>query len=255
LLSQLNFDNIGNNISIAKGVISLNNKKILKLPILVCVLLSFLLVACSSPAKEHNSTTNEKPSENQPSTVGASSPTEKGPNDINPVATIEMESGKIIKVELFPEIAPNTVRNFISLSNKGFYNGLTFHRIIPGFMIQGGDPKGNGTGGPDYNIFGEFSSNGFNNPLKHTRGVISMARSGNNNNSAGSQFFIMHEDYPSLDDKYAAFGNVIEGLDTVDEIANVKTGANDKPIEPVKIKSITVETFGVSYKDVEKYDK
>ncbi|WP_031271224.1 peptidylprolyl isomerase [Clostridium punense] len=165
-----------------------------------------------------------------------------------------MENGKTIKIELFPDIAPNTVRNFLSLSNKGFYNGLTFHRVIPGFMIQGGDPKGNGTGGPDYSIFGEFNSNGFNNPLKHTRGVISMARS-KSKNSAGSQFFIMHEDYPSLDGEYAAFGNVIEGLDVVDEIATVEKGANDKPVNDVKIKTITVETFGVNYKEVEKYNK
>lgn len=232
-------------------------KKLLKLSLLLCLSMSFFFAGCSTTAKENkenNSTNVNKASENPTSDKDKTTITEKGLNDKNPIATIQMENGKTIKIELFPDIAPNTVRNFLSLSNKGFYNGLTFHRVIPGFMIQGGDPKGNGTGGPDYSIFGEFNSNGFNNPLKHTRGVISMARS-KSKNSAGSQFFIMHEDYPSLDGEYAAFGNVIEGLDVVDEIATVEKGANDKPVNDVKIKTITVETFGVNYKEVEKYNK
>lgn len=177
--------------------------------------------------------------------------TEKGKNDKNPVATITMEDGSIIKVELYPEIAPNTVRNFISLANSGFYNNLTFHRVIKNFMIQGGDPEGTGIGGPGYSIEGEFSKNGFPNELKHKKGVISMARS-QNPNSAGSQFFIMHNDAPSLDGSYAAFGKVIEGIDVVDKIANVETNSQDKPTKDVKIKNISVETFGVNYKEPEK---
>lgn len=164
----------------------------------------------------------------------------------NPIATITMNSGKTIKLELYPTIAPNTVNNFISLANSGFYNGLIFHRVICGFMIQGGCPNGNGMGGPGYSIKGEFTSNGFTNDLKHSRGVISMARS-MFPNSAGSQFFIMHEDSPHLDGQYASFGKVIDGLDVVDEIANVKTDYSDRPREDQKISSITIETFGVNY--------
>jgi peptidyl-prolyl cis-trans isomerase B (cyclophilin B) len=153
---------------------------------------------------------------------------------------IEMENGKVIKIELYPEIAPETVANFEKLVSEGFYNGLTFHRVIKGFMIQGGCPKGNGTGGPGYNIKGEFASNGFENTLKHTRGVISMARA-QDPNSAGSQFFIMHQDAPYLDGQYASFGKVVEGLDVVDEIANVRTNPfNDKPIESQVMKSVTI---------------
>ncbi len=164
----------------------------------------------------------------------------------NPQVTITMESGKTITVELYPEVAPNTVNNFISLIKKGYYNGLIFHRVIAGFMIQGGCPNGNGMGGPGYAIKGEFSSNGFTNNLKHDRGVISMARS-MMPNSAGSQFFIMHEDAPHLDGQYSAFGKVTEGLDTVDEIANTLTDYNDRPKDTQKISSMTVETFGVDY--------
>lgn len=153
---------------------------------------------------------------------------------------ITMENGKEIKLELYPDKAPKTVENFLSLVNKGFYNGLTFHRVISGFMIQGGCPLGNGTGGPGYSIEGEFASNGFNNDLKHTRGVISMARA-MNPNSAGSQFFIMHKDSPHLDGQYAAFGKVVEGIEVVDEIAGVKCDYMDKPVEPQIIKSIIVE--------------
>ena len=166
---------------------------------------------------------------------------------MNPIITIEMESGKNIKVELYPEKAPNTVNNFISLANSEFYNGLIFHRVISGFMIQGGDPNGIGTGGPGYHIKGEFAGNGFKqNDLSHERGVISMARAGHPD-SAGSQFFIMHEDADYLDGQYAAFGRVLEGMAVVDEIANVKTDWNDRPYEEQKIKKMSVETFGVDY--------
>ncbi len=156
------------------------------------------------------------------------------------MVTIEMANGKKIKIELYPEIAPITCANFEKLVKDGFYNGLTFHRIIPGFMIQGGCPLGTGTGGPGWNIKGEFNSNGFKNDLKHTRGVISMARS-MMPNSAGSQFFIMHEDAPHLDGQYASFGKVVEGMDVVDEIAEVPTNYNDAPLEPQVMKSVTIE--------------
>lgn len=166
----------------------------------------------------------------------------------NPIVTIEMENGDIIKVELMPEIAPNTVNNFISLINKGFYDGLVFHRVINGFMIQGGCPDKNGMGGPGYSIVGEFSLNGFENNLKHKRGVISMARA-QHPNSAGSQFFIMHQDSPHLDGSYASFGEVIEGIDNIDKIANVDTDFSDRPLKEQKINKITVDTFGKVYKE------
>ena len=158
----------------------------------------------------------------------------------NPIVRITMDSGKTIRLELYPEIAPVTVENFLDLVKKGFYDGLTFHRIIPGFMIQGGDPSGNGTGGPGYKIKGEFRSNGVKNDLKHERGVISMARAFDPN-SAGSQFFIMHEDAPHVDGEYAAFGKVIEGLDTVDEIASVETGFQDAPVNKVIMEKVEIE--------------
>ncbi len=169
----------------------------------------------------------------------------------NPIVTFEMENGDVMKAELYPEIAPNTVNNFISLVKKGFYDGLIFHRVISGFMIQGGDPKGIGVGGPGYSIKGEFLQNGFKNDLKHSRGVLSMARSGNPN-SAGSQFFIMHEDSPHLDGGYAAFGKLIEGIEVVDKICSVRTDWNDKPRIPQVMKKVTVETFGVDYPEPEK---
>lgn len=169
----------------------------------------------------------------------------------NPVVTIEMENGNKIKIELYPEIAPNTVRNFISLVNDGFYNGLIFHRVIPGFMIQGGCPQGSGMGGPGYSIKGEFSGNGFNNPLKHDRGVLSMARSARPD-SAGSQFFIMVEKSPHLDGQYASFGKVIEGMEEADRIVAVKRDYNDRPREEQRMKTVTVDTFGENYGDVEK---
>ena len=164
----------------------------------------------------------------------------------NPIVTIEMENGGVMKAELYPEIAPNTVNNFISLVKQGFYDGVIFHRVIPGFMIQGGDPEGTGMGGPGYHIYGEFRQNGFDNRLKHTRGVLSMARA-MAPNSAGSQFFIMHENAPHLDGQYAAFGKVIEGIEEVDKICAVRTDYNDKPRIPQVMKKVTVETFGVDY--------
>ena len=171
----------------------------------------------------------------------------------NPIVTIEMESGKVIKAELFPEKAPNTVNNFISLVKSGFYDGLIFHRVIEGFMIQGGDPAGVGTGGPGYTIKGEFAINGFSkNDIKHERGVLSMARA-MSPNSAGSQFFIMHKNSSHLDGQYAAFGKVVEGMQTVDEIASVKTDWNDKPKTAQVMKKVTVETFGEEYPQPEKY--
>lgn len=158
----------------------------------------------------------------------------------NPIVRITMDSGKTIRLELYPEIAPITVENFLDLVKKGFYDGLSFHRIIPGFMIQGGDPSGNGTGGPGYKIKGEFKSNGVKNDIKHERGVISMARAFDPN-SAGSQFFIMHENAPHLDGEYAAFGKVIEGLETVDEIASVETGFQDAPVNKVVMEKVEIE--------------
>ena len=169
----------------------------------------------------------------------------------NPIVTIEMENGKKIVAELYPDIAPQSVRNFISLANAGFYNGLIFHRCIYGFMIQGGCPDGTGMGGPGYSIEGEFTSNGFQNDLKHTRGVLSMARA-MDPNSAGSQFFIMHMDAPHLDKQYAAFGKVTEGMDVVDAIARTpRSMFNDKPTHEQKMKTVTVETFGVEYPEPE----
>lgn len=168
-----------------------------------------------------------------------------------PIITFEMENGDVMKAELYPEIAPNTVNNFISLVKKGFYDGLIFHRVIRGFMIQGGCPNGNGMGGPGYGIKGEFTQNGFKNDLKHSRGVLSMARS-MMPNSAGSQFFIMHMDAPHLDGAYAAFGQVIEGLDVVDKIASVATDYSDRPMMEQKIKSVTVDTKGINYPEPEK---
>ena len=164
----------------------------------------------------------------------------------NPVVTIVLNNDKVLKAELYPEIAPNTVNNFISLIQSGFYNGVCFHRVIEDFMIQGGDPQGTGMGGPGYSIKGEFTSNGFKNELKHTRGVLSMARS-MNANSAGSQFFIMHQDSPHLDGQYASFGKLTEGFDVLDEIATTKTDWSDRPYEDIYMKSVSVETFGVEY--------
>ena len=169
----------------------------------------------------------------------------------NPIVTIEMENGDIMKAELYPAVAPNTVNNFISLVKKGFYDGLIFHRVIKGFMIQGGCPDGTGMGGPGYCIKGEFSHNGFQNDLAHTPGVLSMART-MMPDTAGSQFFLMHKTSPHLDGEYAAFGKVFEGLEIVDKIANVRTDYSDRPLEKQQIKSMTVETFGVDYPEPNK---
>ena len=170
----------------------------------------------------------------------------------NPVVTFTMEDGGVMKAELYPEIAPISVNNFISLINKNFYDGLIFHRVIRGFMIQGGDPEGTGCGGPGYSIKGEFSQNGVENNLKHTEGVLSMARS-MAPNSAGSQFFIMHKTSPHLDGSYAAFGKVIEGMDIVNKIAETATDYADRPLEDQRMKSVTVETFGIDYPEPDKF--
>lgn len=169
----------------------------------------------------------------------------------NPIVTITMNTGDVMKLELYPDIAPISVNNFISLANKGFFDGIIFHRVIKGFMIQGGDPEGIGVGGPGYSIKGEFAANGFENNLKHTAGVLSMARS-MNPNSAGSQFFIMHKDAPHLDGSYAAFGKIIEGMEVVDKIAETRTDWHDKPMEDQVMAKVTVETFGVDYPEPEK---
>jgi len=171
--------------------------------------------------------------------------------DKNPIVTIVMDNAEEIKIELFPKIAPNTVTNFISLINQEYYDGVIFHRVIPGFMIQGGDPDGTGMGGPDYSIAGEFSSNGFPNSLLHEEGIISMART-NDPNSAGSQFFIMVDAAPHLDGDYAAFGKVIEGMDIVHSIVSTKRDSQDKPLEDQKMKKVMVETFGYDYKEPKK---
>ncbi len=169
----------------------------------------------------------------------------------NPVVTFEMENGDIMKAELYPKIAPNTVNNFISLVQKGYYDGLTFHRVIRGFMIQGGCPDGTGMGGPGYNIKGEFNQNGFTNNLKHTAGVLSMARA-MDPDSAGSQFFIMHKDADHLDGAYAAFGQIIQGMDVVDKIAKTDTDYNDRPLDKQKMKKVSVDTKGIEYAEPEK---
>ena len=169
----------------------------------------------------------------------------------NPIVTMELENGGVIKIELYPDVAPNTVHNFISLVSKGFYDGVIFHRVIPGFMIQGGDPDGTGMGGPGYSIAGEFTSNGFRNDLKHTRGVLSMART-MRPDSAGSQFFLMVADAPHLDGEYAAFGRVIEGMEHADRIVGAKRDRMDRPFEEQAMKKVTVDTFGQSYPEPKK---
>ena len=172
----------------------------------------------------------------------------------NPIVTINMENGGVIKAELYPEVAPNTVKNFISLINKGFYDGVIFHRVIPNFMIQGGCPNGNGMGNPGYSIKGEFTRNGFKNDLKHTRGVLSMART-MVHDSAGSQFFIMVQDSPHLDNQYAAFGKVIEGMEVADKIVAADRDYNDRPFEEQKMVKVTVDTFGENYDEPEKIER
>jgi peptidyl-prolyl cis-trans isomerase B (cyclophilin B) len=204
------------------------------LSLVLLLLLSGCGTTKSEPSKEENTT--------QAKVIS--------PDDY-PIVTITMEDNSTITLELYPDKAPNTVNNFVSLVNKGFYDGLIFHRIIPDFMIQGGDPNGNGTGGPGYSIKGEFSENGFENDLKHERGVISMARS-QLPDSAGSQFFIMVADAPHLDGEYAPFGKVIEGMDVVDKIVSSKRDKNDKPVEEIKMKQVTVDTKGIDYEEPKK---
>lgn len=224
-----------------------NINKYLKLILVTLIMTSLVLVGCGTSKSNTNKT-----AENDTKSPSESSETNSSEaNKSLPLATISVEGYGVIEAELYPEIAPNTVNNFIDLSNKGFYNNLTFHRIIKDFMIQGGDPKGDGTGGPGYSIEGEFTSNGFANSLKHTKGVLSMARS-QDPNSAGSQFFIMTKEASHLDGEYAAFGKVISGLDVLEKIENVKTSSNDKPKEDVVIKSITVDTKGITYKEPNK---
>ncbi len=206
----------------------------------------------AAPGVQTGEQTGEQTTEQQPAEPAQNETTTTEEGTMNkPIATITMKDGSVMKLELYPDVAPNTVKNFISLANSGFYDGLTFHRIIAGFMIQGGDPDGNGTGGPGYSIKGEFTGNGFENNLKHSRGVISMARA-MNPDSAGSQFFIMHVDYPYLDGQYAAFGMMTEGFTVLDKIAMSETDRNDAPLVPVVIDTIRVETFGVDYGEPEK---
>jgi|SRR5699024_306734 len=202
----------------------------------------FAVAACSNSANndENNNNNNDNNNQNNSEASGEG----------NPIVTITMEDGSEIKAELYPDVAPNTVNNFISLAQDGYYDGIIFHRVIPGFMIQGGDPDGVGTGGPGYSIKGEFSSNDFENDLAHERGVLSMARSGDPD-SAGSQFFIMHDVAPHLDGDYAAFGKVIEGMDAVDEIASTETGANDKPVEDQVMEKVTVDLGGHDFQEPE----
>ena len=223
----------------------LHIKKYLSLFLMTILMGSLLLTGCGN-AK----TNTEKTGEAAPKTENNNTDSTKENNNL-PVATINVEGYGTMEVELYPEIAPNTVNNFISLANKGFYNNLKFHRIIKDFMIQGGDPKGTGMGGPGYSIEGEFTSNGFANSLKHTKGVISMART-QNPNSAGSQFFIMSGDASNLDGEYAAFGKTISGLEVLDKIESVETNSSDAPKKDVIIKSITVDTKGVEYKEPKK---
>ncbi|MBU3156103.1 peptidylprolyl isomerase [Clostridium estertheticum] len=224
--------------------------KLIKKSMILFTLIFVVFASGCGNIVQKNSDTTSKDVKTQTKVV-----TEKGVKDKNPLVTIVMEDGSTIKIELYPEIAPNTVRNFVSLANSGFYNGLIFHRVMSGFMIQGGDPKGTGSGGPGYAIKGEFSENNFNNTLKHGRGVISMART-DTPDSAGSQFFIVVADSDnnsaSLDGKYAAFGKVTKGMEVVDKIVSVETGSNNKPKKDQKMKKVTVDTFGVKYGEVQK---
>jgi peptidyl-prolyl cis-trans isomerase B (cyclophilin B) len=206
--------------------------------IITVVFIVMIIGGCSSSENEKSNKLDSKP---------------KQTIKDNPVATITMENNDVIKIELYPNIAPNTVSNFITLAESGFYNGVIFHRVIPGFMIQGGDPNGDGTGGPDYHIKGEFTSNGFENQLKHERGIISMART-QAPDTAGSQFFIMVADADSLDGEYAAFGKVTDGMDVVDNIVNAQRDQQDKPLKDQKMKQITIETFGIDYPQPEKIE-
>ncbi|WP_424769244.1 peptidylprolyl isomerase [Paenibacillus sp. sgz302251] len=211
--------------------------------VMLLLMLTLLVIAAGCGANKAGSgNTGETPVDEGPELLGP---------DKHPVVTILLSNDKTIKAELYPEVAPNTVSNFISLIQKGYYDGLIFHRVIPGFMIQGGDPDGTGMGGPGYSIAGEFAGNGFENKLKHTRGVLSMARS-QAPDSAGSQFFIMVAEAPSLDNQYASFGKVTEGLEAVDEIVNQERDGNDKPITPISMKKVTVDTLGMTFEEPKK---
>ncbi|MBC8061221.1 MAG: peptidylprolyl isomerase [Clostridiaceae bacterium] len=210
------------------------------------IFMVLMIGGCKDQTSSTESTDSKSTSDSKNAPVVTEPSTDTVKHNVKPVVTIEMEDGAKIKIELYPEIAPNTVNNFVSLVQKGFYNGLIFHRVIPAFMIQGGDPQGTGMGGPGYSIKGEFADNKVVNTLKHTKGVISMARS-TPLDSAGSQFFIMAADVPSLDGKYAAFGKVIEGLAEVDKIVGVAKDANDKPNTPQKMKTVTVDTLGEKF--------
>ncbi|MDQ8734938.1 peptidylprolyl isomerase [Paenibacillus sp. LHD-38] len=219
---------------------------------LLLMLILVIVAGCGGTKTPNNGETTGAGGGNTNTTTPTEAPAEDGPAllgpDKHPVVTIQLSNDKIIKLELYPEVAPNSVNNFISLINKGFYDGVIFHRVIPDFMIQGGDPDGTGMGGPGYSIPGEFNSNGFENKLKHTRGVLSMARS-NDPDSGGSQFFIMVAEYPSLDNEYAAFGKVTEGMEAVDEIVNQTKGANDRPENPISMKKVTVDTLGMTFEE------
>ncbi|RRJ64217.1 peptidylprolyl isomerase [Paenibacillus oralis] len=220
-------------------------KKMMQRPLLLSLFALLLIAAagCGQTATGAEQDSSPASGTGNVDTSGAAS---------HPVVTIEMDSGKKIKLELYPEVAPNTVNNFISLVKSGFYDGTTFHRVIPDFMIQGGDPDGIGTGGPGYSIKGEFKTNGVENNLKHTTGVLSMARLGDNPDSAGSQFFIMVADAPHLDGDYAAFGKVTEGMDVVNEIVSLPRDTPDKPSNPPVMKKVTVDTLGKEYPEPEK---
>lgn len=236
-----------------------NVKRIRRTPVILLLMMTLLMVfaaGCGNKPADNNAAGNTAGNQASPAPQeGAAAATEGVPSATasHPVVTIEMDNGGIIKAELYPEVAPNTVNNFISLIQKGFYDGTIFHRVIPGFMIQGGDPDGTGMGGPDYSIAGEFSANGFTNNLLHTEGVLSMARS-QDMNSGGSQFFIMAADYPSLDGSYAAFGKVTEGLDVVQAIVNLPRDSSDRPDTPPVMTKVTVDTLGVTYPEPEKIE-
>ncbi|AIQ50861.1 peptidylprolyl isomerase [Paenibacillus sp. FSL R7-0331] len=226
-------------------------KRTRKVPVILLMMMTLLMVVAAGCGNaDTNNAGNAGGNQASPATQA---PTEGVPSATasHPVVTIEMDNGGIIKAELYPEVAPNTVNNFISLIQKGFYDGTIFHRVIPGFMIQGGDPEGSGMGGPDYSIAGEFLANGFTNNLQHTEGVLSMAR-GQDVNSAGSQFFIMAADYPSLDGSYAAFGKVTEGMDVVQAIVSLPRNSSDRPDTPPVMTKITVDTLGVTYPEPDK---
>lgn len=213
--------------------------------LLAAVASTLIFSSCGKKPEAGNAASPSAPAAS-PSASPSETPSGIDPTAKHPVVTIEMDNGKTIKAELYPEVAPNTVNNFISLVKKGFYDGTIFHRVIPGFMIQGGDPEGTGMGGPGYSIPGEFAANGFTNNLKHTRGILSMARA-QDPDSAGSQFFLMVADAPHLDGQYAAFGQVIEGMNVADDIVNLERDASDRPTKPPVMKKVTVDTLGEEY--------